>query len=344
MALGIFVVSGWHDRIEMYYSNGLYPPLARTLRFLLGGIPFSLGDVLYAFVLLYILWELALWVRRLVTPGFSRAQKLRPLLLASIAVLVLYVYFYLFWGLNYYRLGIEHQLGLKNQRPPAAALTSLTAEMLENVNRTKAVCLGRQDTVMSQERLLESSHAAYRKLERRFPFLRHRQFSVKPSLFGKMGNYVGFQGYYNPFTGEAQINMRVPNFVLPFVTCHEMAHQLGYASESEANFVGFLAASHSTDTLMQYSAYFDMFLYAWNKLRQVDSAAAAALSQQLHPGAKRDLAYLHAFNRKYRSVLQDLTTTFYDYYLRQNRQRKGIDSYGEVTGWLIAFREKYGRF
>jgi hypothetical protein len=28
--------------------------------------------------------------------------------------------------------------------------------------------------------------------------------SVKPSIFSYLGNYLGFTGYYNPFSGEAQ--------------------------------------------------------------------------------------------------------------------------------------------
>jgi hypothetical protein len=79
-------------------------------------------------------------------------------------------------------------------------------------------------------------------------------------LWGWLGNYVGFTGYYNPFTGEAQVNTTVPKFLQPFTASHEVAHQLGYAKEMEANFVGYLAASHSTDTLFRYSVYLDLFL------------------------------------------------------------------------------------
>jgi hypothetical protein len=39
--------------------------------------------------------------------------------------------------------------------------------------------------------------------------------------------------------------------------------------------------------------------------------------------------------------MQDITDFLYDYYLRRNRQRKGIESYNDVTGWLIAYKKKY---
>jgi hypothetical protein len=342
MATGIFIVSGWHSWIEQHYSTGFYPPLAAALRSGLGFLPFSLGDLLYSVALLYILYELFLFFRRLLNRKSGWKEKLIPLQKAIIALLALYVYFYLFWGLNYYRLGIEHQLNINNQQVQTSELKELTTLLLQRVNQTKEICLQRQDTVMDRQRMFRAAEQGYQQLEPKFSFLKYRNLSVKPSLFGKLGNYVGFEGYYNPFTGEGQVNVQIPNFIQPFVTCHEMAHQLGYASESEANFVGFLAAAHSTDTLLQYSAYFDMFLYSVNNLRRTDSTAARQLVEQLHEGARRDLRTYRRFLQEHRSYLSELTDSLYDYYLKQNRQQKGIESYHEVTGWLIAYHQKYG--
>lgn len=342
MATGIFIASGWHNWIEINYSNRFYPPLARFLRFILGWIPFSIGDLLYAGVLLYIVRELGLFLRNIIRNNMNRTALLLPLYKAGLTILFVYVYFYLFWGLNYYRQGIAHQLALENAKATPAELHQLACDLAGRATVTKIISLGRKDTVMSYRRLLQQAPYAYRQIERRFPFLKYREPSLKASLFGKLGNYVGFQGYYNPFTGEAQLNVRVPAIEQPFVLCHELAHQLGYASESEANFVGFLAASKSTDTLMQYSAYLNMFMYAWGKLYYTDTVQARQLIQELHPAVRNDIRMIRDFNRKYQGWLQQLTAWVYDFYLRQNRQQKGIDSYGEVTGWLIAFQRKYG--
>lgn len=342
MAVGIFLVSGSHEWIEEHYAGRFYPTLATTLRRGLGFLPISVGDLLYSAAVLFILTELFFFIRRLFRRQMPWKDKLVPLQKAVIALLVLYVYFYLFWGLNYYRLGIEYQLGLRKEQVEAGELKEMSALLLQKVNQSKEICLRKQDTLMDRQRMFRSAEEAYQRLEPKFSFLKYKNLSLKPSLFGKLGNYVGFEGYYNPFTGEGQVNVRIPNFVQPFVTCHEMAHQLGYASESEANFVGFMAAAQASDTLMQYSAYFDMFLYAVSNLGRTDSAAARQLVNQMHPGAKRDLAAYRTFIREHRSFLGDITDALYDYYLKQNRQRKGIQSYHEVTGWLIAYHRKYG--
>ena len=89
-------------------------------------------------------------------------------------------------------------------------------------------------------------------------------------MWGWLGNYSGFTGYYNPFTGESQVNSTVPVFTIPYTACHEVAHQLGYAKEMEANFAGYLAASTSDDNFFRYSVYLDLFRYANRNLFLLD--------------------------------------------------------------------------
>ncbi len=152
---------------------------------------------------------------------------------------------------------------------------------------------------------------------------------------------MGFLGYYNPFTGEAQLNLTIPRFVIPYVTCHEMAHQLGYASESEANFVGYLAAVHSTNPLYQYSAYFDMLQYANSELRRRDNTAAQLNLQRLSNHVRGDMQQVIEFDKKTENILEPIIAKFYDFYLKANQQEKGVRSYNEVVGWLIAYYKKY---
>jgi hypothetical protein len=38
-----------------------------------------------------------------------------------------------------------------------------------------------------------------------------------------LGNYMGFSGYLNPFTNEAQVNYLGPMYTFPATTCREMA-------------------------------------------------------------------------------------------------------------------------
>jgi hypothetical protein len=94
----------------------------------------------------------------------------------------------------------------------------------------------------STQEIFELSVKSYTSVEKEFPFLKYEKPSIKPSLISVPLSYMGFGGYLNPFTNEAQVNDCLPKYNFPTTTLHEMAHQIGYASESEANFIGFLAS------------------------------------------------------------------------------------------------------
>jgi hypothetical protein len=82
----------------------------------------------------------------------------------------------------------------------------------------------------------------YDNLAKEHPYFKYKVLSVKKSLFSVPLTYMGFGGYLNPFTNEAQVNDLLPMYTFPLTTAHEMAHQIGFASENECNFIGVLAS------------------------------------------------------------------------------------------------------
>ena len=74
------------------------------------------------------------------------------------------------------------------------------------------------------------------------------------------------QGYYFPFSMEANYNhvMHILNF--PATMCHELAHLRGYIYEDEANFISYLACTKSENAFFQYSGYLSVLVYLNNDL------------------------------------------------------------------------------
>ena len=122
-----------------------------------------------------------------------------------------------------------------------------------------------------------------------------------------------------------------------------MAHQIGYAKENEANFVGYLAAINSTDTLFHYSAYLDLFLYANREVYYFDSASYRKSFELLVPAVKKDISDLRRFNLEHESFIEPWITWLYGKYLKLNQQPQGMHSYNAVVGMLIAYYKKYGK-
>ncbi len=342
VALLIKLLSLNADFVEKYYSNGFYIFISRTLRILFGWLPFSIGDIFYFGAALWLLIKLIRFIKLLFTKQLTKQKwgaAFRKLL--SMA-LVVYILFNALWGLNYNRKGIAYQLGLQKQNVSKELLFSLTQELLTHVNSSRRVLPDRLLTA-TNKKFTANAILAYQNLLKQFPFISYQNKSVKPSFYNTVGNYLGFSGYYNPFSGEAQVNTSLPKFLLPYVTCHEMAHQLGYATEDEANFVGYLAAVSAPDPRFQYSVYFDLFNYANSELFLMDSTAARNNYKQLDTLVKADLKTYRRFINSYKNPLEPLVTDLYGNYLKANNQPEGMETYNEVISWLILYRMKYGK-
>ncbi|MCI8694951.1 MAG: DUF3810 domain-containing protein [Lachnospiraceae bacterium] len=92
------------------------------------------------------------------------------------------------------------------------------------------------------------------------------------------------QGYYFPFSMEANYNDVMYILNIPSTMCHELAHLRGYIYEDEANFIGYLACVESEDAFFQYAGYLSVLTYlnndlykAWKETPEAYEKAAAAV-------------------------------------------------------------------
>ena len=339
----IKIFSADKSRVETFYTSQFYFSFSKILRFLFGWIPFSVGDILYLLAGCWIMWKIIKNVRLLFKKTVTKKIIFRKCLIMLLRFAFIYIIFNIFWGINYDRKGIISQLKLTDLQYDTADLLTLQKILLEKVNASKISIINRHEVYPSKKELIKRAEKSYDEAEKIFPFLHYRNLSVKSSLYGTPGDYLGFTGYYNPFTGEAQINSTVPKFLHPYIATHEMAHQLGYAKENEANFVGYLAAVNSHDTLFHYSTYFDLFLYTNREVYYFDSVSAMQTLQQLIPEVKQDIRELRKFDQAHKSFLEPAINWIYGNYLKLNNQPKGMHSYNAVVGMLIAYYKKYGK-
>jgi hypothetical protein len=328
--------------IEKYYSQSFYPSMARAFRMAFGWIPFSVGDVLIALLIIWVLFSLVKVIKGI------KKQPFKQLLLAiakKMALWVLWVYiaFFALWGLNYYREGSTSLLKLEPEPYTTADVDTLMIQIQSRLelacNDSLAVENGKSS---NREKLAFEAKEAYLNASEKYPFLQFEQISLKPILLGKWQAYAGYAGYFFPFTGEAQADFYVPNFTLPFTVCHEMAHQLGFGHESEANLIGFLAARESENTAFVYSAYAGVHQYALVELYKMDSLKARPFIDKIPPLLKKDRKEQSRFQEAHTSILQPTLDAAYTLYMQGNNQPMGLLSYNRVVAWLVAYGKKYG--
>lgn len=331
---------GW---VERNYSRGLYPVIAKIQRFLFGWIPFSIGDLFYCFLIIVLVYKIGRFFGLLFRRQLSRKYFVAALQQGIFIMLFLYVFFNLFWGLNYNRKGIAYQLDLNVKPYSLADLDTLTSKLQQKVNHyAQFVTEAQRDSFDRKKRLFSGGAEAYKKVAEQYSFLKYTSKSVKPSLFSYLGNYLGFQGYYNPFSGEGQVNTTVPRFLEPFVTTHEIAHQLGYAKEHEANFAGYLACKSYPNNAFQYSVYYDMYNYAVGEIFRRDTALGKRFQESLHEQVRKDQKEFRDFYRRYKNPIEPIIMWGYGEFLKANNQPAGKRSYNEVVAWLIAYYKKFG--
>jgi hypothetical protein len=331
---------GW---VERNYSQGVYPVISKVQRFLFGWVSFSIGDLFYAFLIVIICYKVFKFFRLLFWGKLNRRYFVAALQQGIFIFLFLYVFFNLLWGLNYNRRGIAYQLDLDVKQYSLADLDTLTTVIQNRANYYAGFVTEEQrDSFDTKNRLFKSAVEAFNEVAKKYSFLTYKPKSIKPSLFSYLGNYLGFQGYYNPFSGEGQVNTTVPRFLEPYVTTHEIAHQLGYGKENEANFVGFLACRAYNSNAFRYSVYYDMYRYALGEVYSRDTVLAKSFQQKAHPQVLKDQKEFRDFYRRYRNPIEPIIMWGYGQFLKANNQPAGKRSYNEVVAWLIAYYKKFG--
>lgn len=328
------LIGSFPNFIERYYSTGLYVYISKIFRYLLGWIPFSIGDTFYTLIIIYALrW---LWKKR-------RIMIKRPhhwLIDALVPVAIFYAIFHILWAFNYYRPPLHETLQLKKDYT-TDELVSLTQRLIDKCNELQFEITA-NDTLKvvmpySENDLLKMVDLGYDSLAKEYPRLKYHPRSLKKSLYSIPLTYMGFSGYLNPFTNEAQIDGIIPTYKYPTTASHEIAHQLGYAAENEANFIGSLAAIHHPDIYYRYSGYTFALSHCLNEIYIRNFSMYEALQGTINKGILKNYQEMYQFWMSYQNPIEPLFKSSYNSYLKANNQSMGMDSYNYVVALLVNY-------
>lgn len=326
------------DWIERYYSTGIYPYISGFFRVLFGWIPFSMGDLIYTSLLLLALTYLYNKGRSLIK------NKLRFIRDIAIVLSIAYFTFHIMWGFNYYREPIATKFELEETND-YQELVAFTRQLIKKTNNlqtsiTKDTAMGVTISYTHKEQF-QKTLKGYEQLSKKHPFLNYQQPSIKTSLFSKVLTYMGYAGYLNPFTNEAQVNGLLPDFRFPVVTGHEIGHQLGYSAENETNFIGYLVTANNEDVYFKYTAAAYALGYCLNDVRRGDPEIFDKLISELNGGVKLNFQEMSAFWNQYENPLEPVFKSIFNSFLKANNQSRGIQSYNAVVSLLIAYHKEY---
>jgi hypothetical protein len=331
------IIRFFPEYVEALYSNGLYRYISFASRIVLGKIPFSMGDCIYfALILQLVVW---LWTKR-------KTWKLewKNNLLSILGTLsVFYFTFHLLWALNYYREPLFEKMAIERDYTDADLL-AFTKKLIAKTNAIQSQ-ITKNDSLKvvvpySQNEVFEMNQNGYQNLAKEYNFFTYSHLSIKKSLFSLPLTYMGFGGYLNPFTNEAQVNYLGPMYSFPMTTNHEMAHQMGYASESECNFIGFLSSVKNDDLYIQYSGYSMALRYCLGNWQARDEKVLEQLLKTVHPGILKNYQESNDFWEAYQTPIETGFHAFYDRFLKINQQKDGMDSYSKFVNLMVNYYQK----
>jgi hypothetical protein len=333
----IYVLKQHPHWVETYYSEGLFLFLSQLQHYLTSWIPFSLGDVFYALLVLVILY----WILNLIR---SKLRKIWTRLLEALAfVSLIYFLFHLFWGFNYYRLPLHQSLGISTAYTKEE-LHEFTCDLIQKTNALHSDLVSNDSLKVTYEfkqtDLQNLVFEAYKNSTNEDLEIPYRVENIKKSLFSLPLSYAGFSGYVNPFTNEGQYNYKIPKYKLPTTMAHEIGHQLGYSKENEANFIAALVTMQDENAFLRYSGLTFSLKYSLNDMYKKDPLLSEALIAELNPGVLENYKEVQKFWEAYTGPVELIMETVYGNYLKVNNQPQGIESYNYVVALLVNYYQQ----
>ncbi len=306
--------------IDRWYGQEWYPFLAKAKNGL-QWIPFSLGDLLYGGGILFVIYSLYALIR-------AKFKGLGLFLLQSLAVAaLLHLFFVLSWGLNYYKPSLAQKKKIALQYSEEELVETL-GYWIEQSNALHQQ-LAPTDSLPVEIPLDQKAIVAA------LQTTTEENTAVKNSLWSIPLSYMGYAGYLNPFTGEAQVNGHIPRLSYITTAAHEMAHQQGYAPEQEANYQAFLTTTHHPNPYIRYAGATFALRYCLNALYPLNPEAAMALKEKIRPGILVNFQALAAFWKAHQNPLGPFFELFYDRYLKSQGQKAGVISYSLVVAFIV---------
>lgn len=320
-------------------------------------LPFSLFEILiYIAVLSVIIFLVYSFIYIIRNPRKILSYLKNSLLNIISIVGIIYFLFIILWGINYNRMDLKESLityyneteseNKEKIKYDKDDLIDLYGFLIEKCNETREKVPEDKNKVMKcksdYKNILQRAKTGYSNVSLLDLNKKGIYSTAKPIINSKLLCYTGITGIYSPFTGEANINIATPQIYIPFTTLHEMAHQRGYASENEANFLAYIACISNEDYDFQYSGYILALIYVSSDLAKVDTTKLYKLNNNISDDVIRDLNYNSEFWQKYEGKVNEVSDNMNNTYLKANGIEEGTASYGKMVNLLLTYYTLWG--
>lgn len=330
LLVGVWIVMG-NPGLGEWYSRSVYPGISGVLSRLSCFFPFSVGDCFIYGSVIALLGYLSY--------AIVRRRRLGRTLRHIVEYLAwVYAWFYIAWGLNYFREDFFTRTQTAYVPFSSERFHAFLEAYTDSLNASW-IPVGAIDREVVKEAVLEG----YRKMPVRFGLTTPGAYlHPKTMLCSRLMSGVGVTGYMGPFFTEFHLNGQLLPVQYPATYAHEMAHVLGISNEAEANLYSYLICTGSSVPEIRFSGYFSLLPYVLgNAYMALDKEAFDAWKQRLRPEIK------NLYNEKvtywqslYNPLIGEAQEVVYNLFLKGNKISSGTANYSEVIALLIALDGK----
>lgn len=314
------------DVSEMYAMR-VYPSLSYILSRFSSLFPFSVGDCFIvgsiAGLIIYLVYSLV------------KREKLGRTLRHIVEYLVwVYVWFYLAWGLNYFRHDFYTRSGIQPVKYATEEFKSFLYSYTDSLHVTFT-----NVGVIDQPLVTEEIKKNYRALPSKLGLVKPADYmKAKPMLSSSFMSKVGVKGYMGPFFTEFNLNRNLPFISYPSTYAHEMAHALGITSEAEANLYAYLICIASEVPEIRFSGYYSLFTYVIGSAKRLLSTEDfQTWLDSVDPKIKQLYNEQYAYWQSlYDPVIGDIQERVYNVFLKGNNISSGTANYSQVIGLVMS--------
>ncbi len=328
------------DEAMVWLYNSVTHPYHLFMSKLCSHVGFSVAELIYAAAIIGLGVYLVYAVYRLLAKPEKLRQTYRLALTFAMAALIFWAGLTVMWTPCCYAPGFAEQSGVDDGPVEYEELETVTrwfallaSEYAEEVERDADGAY-----IADRDSVLDRAAEVFEGVAELYPFLDGEAIRPKPIYFSRIMSYLDFTGFFFPMTGEANLNMDSPAFLLPSTSQHETAHQRGVAAEQECNFVAVLACLESEYADFRYAGAALAYIYLGNALAGVNYDKYGEVYYSLSETVRADLKAQSAYWDEFRdSVAQKASNTVYDSFLKSNGQELGMQSYGQCVNLLVHY-------
>jgi Protein of unknown function (DUF3810) len=245
---------------------------------------------------------------------------------------LLYSFFYIVWGYNYFRPKIEKRIGWESPKADEMIFKSILDSIIKQTNLNYIpVTLSDYNKIDS---LVEDSYSRhFRELGIGYPNGSRRP---KTMLLSSFFLKLGVTGYFGPFFNEIHLDYYLLPVDYPFVLAHEKAHQFGITSEAEANLVAFIVCIKSGDIQLKYSGYQSLLFYFLKDAYRMKEYRE--YFSQIDQRVLQDMRFRQKYYQGHENKdLSSMQTAVNNAYLKANKIEKGVKNYDQVVSLVISW-------